>query len=69
MESLKKLNARTEKWREMIANGIHSDPALLKKRVRKGVPPPLRMIIWPELIKLADLKKKAKYQYHQLLKQ
>jgi|JI6StandDraft_1071083.scaffolds.fasta_scaffold03828_6 hypothetical protein len=69
MENIKKLNARTEKWREMISNGVHSDQALLKKRVRKGVPPPLRMIVWPELINLADFQKKAKYRYLQLLKQ
>jgi len=69
MENIKKLNARTEKWREMISKGIHSDQSLLKKRVRKGVPPCLRMIVWPELIQLSDFQKKAKYHYTQLLKQ
>lgn len=68
MEDQKKFNARTEKWREMLIKGLKSDPSLLKKRVRKGVPPPLRMLVWPILADLATHQNKAKYKYQELLK-
>lgn len=50
--STKKINARIEKWRSMIGEGIFSDPLLLRSRIRKGIPPAVRAIAWPEIIKL-----------------
>jgi hypothetical protein len=68
MDGLKKLNERTEKWREMLAGDLHKDPKLLKKRIRKGVPPCLRMIAWPRIIDLETFKKKCRYTYSELMK-
>lgn len=51
----KKINARIMKWREMIKNGLYSDPELLVKRTRKGIPTSIRIKVWPELIKLSSV--------------
>ena len=51
-EQLKKLNARTEKWRSMLATGLQKDPILLKSRTWKGIPPAIRILAWPRLVKL-----------------
>ncbi len=52
MNSTKKNNARIEKWRAMISAGLYQDPVLLKSRVRKGIPAAIRILAWPELVKL-----------------
>lgn len=49
--SHKKTNARVEKWRTMLSTGLFKDEKL-KSRVRKGVPSSMRMIVWPEILKL-----------------
>lgn len=53
-QQLKTLNVRTEKWREMLKENPFKDPALVRKRVRKGIPPMMRQKAWPRLV---DLKK------------
>ena len=45
--SSKKANARTEKWRLMMSEGIKNDPILLKSRIRKGIPGGIRAFAWP----------------------
>jgi hypothetical protein len=48
----KKNNARIAKWRLMISEGIRKDPVQLRSRVRKGIPPAIRAIAWPQIIQL-----------------
>ena len=54
---IKVLNVRTEKWREMIKKNLFTDRALVIKRVRKGIPPGMRQMVWPRLINLDAFKK------------
>lgn len=61
--SSKKINARIEKWRIMINEGINNDPLLLKSRIRKGIPPAVRAIAWPEIIKLGAFIQLHKNEY------
>ena len=44
-------NSRLQKWRSMLDKGLeHTSEALLKKRVRKGIPMPLRATVWSHLL-------------------
>ena len=45
--SSKKNNARMEKWRQMLADGLWKDRQLLAARIRKGIPPAIRALAWP----------------------
>lgn len=65
---MKQLNARIEKWREMLKGDLHADPSLLKKRVRKGVPCCIRSLVWPRLIDIEKYKTTQKVDYKKLLK-
>jgi hypothetical protein len=65
---MKQLNARIEKWREMLKGDIYEDQAILKRRVRKGVPCCIRSLVWPRLINLEKYKAKQKVSYRQLLR-
>ena len=65
----KQLNARIEKWREMLKNDIFSDTELLKTRLRKGVPPCMRILVWPRLIQMQKLKLEERWVYHNLIQQ
>ena len=66
---MKQLNARIEKWREMLKGDLHSDPTLLKKRVRKGIPCCIRSLVWPRLINIEKYKSSQKINYKKLLKE
>lgn len=71
MSNAKKTNARIEKWRAMLAEGLHKDKSLLHSRTRKGVPTSLRNIVW---VKLPPLEKhieqrKIDIDYEKLVKQ
>jgi hypothetical protein len=46
------INARTEKWRELINNPRGSNLQLIKNRVRKGIPSGIRIKVWPLLINI-----------------
>lgn len=46
---VKQYNARIEKWREMIKGWDKIDQEAVKKRVRKGVPEGMRILVWPML--------------------
>ena len=48
------------KWREMLDKGIHKDKDLLWRRVKKGIPKSLRIMVWPELAKSAKPKHSEK---------
>ena len=48
----KRINARIEKWRTMIKEGLHKDEELLKSRIRKGIPQAIRALAWPEIVSL-----------------
>ncbi|CAD8186866.1 unnamed protein product [Paramecium pentaurelia] len=50
----KTLNARVEKWRQMINEFDKQNAQLIKERTRKGIPDGLRILAWPLL---ADIKK------------
>lgn len=65
----KKVNARIEKWREMMKTGIKNDPKLLNSRIRKGIPQAIRAIAWPEIIGLKQFikQKENKYTYAKLI--
>lgn len=65
----KTLNVRIEKWREMIKNGLFSDKSLLTKRVHKGIPSGMRMVIWPRLLNLEMFRKESDESYDDLIKQ
>lgn len=52
----------------MLASDLYKDPKLLKKRIRKGIPPNLRKVAWPQIIDLESFKRKSKYTYKELLK-
>ena len=45
--SSKKTNARTEKWRLMMNEGLKNDPILLKTLIRKVIPGGIRAFAWP----------------------
>jgi hypothetical protein len=64
MINQKKANARVEKWRAMLSEGLHKDEALLKSRVRKGIPSSMRMIAWCALVKLDQFKEKNKEKWN-----
>lgn len=63
----KKVNARIMKWREMLAKGLYSDPELLIKRTRKGIPTSMRIKVWPELIKINKLIERKAMSYSKVL--
>jgi hypothetical protein len=46
-EHEKLINARLMKWREMLKKGLYSDKELLVKRTHKGIPPSIRIVVWP----------------------
>jgi hypothetical protein len=48
----KRINARIEKWRLMIKEGLHKDKELLASRIRKGIPQAIRALAWPEIVGL-----------------
>lgn len=50
----KRINARIEKWRLMIKEGLQKDAELLASRVRKGIPPAIRALAWPEILGLRE---------------
>ena len=52
----KLINARIMKWREMLEKGVHKEKDLLGRRVAKGIPKSIRIMVWPELIKSAKSK-------------
>ncbi|CAD8093548.1 unnamed protein product [Paramecium sonneborni] len=54
----KTLNARVEKWRQMINEFDKQNSQLIKQRTRKGIPDGLRILAWPLLANI----KKAKEQ-------
>lgn len=60
-------NVRIEKWRELLVNDFGKDMKLLKKRLRKGVPPGMRQAVWPKLVKLDAYRHKHNFTYEQLL--
>jgi len=67
-ELAKQNNAREEKWRELLTeNSLTRDPNLLKKRLRKGVPQSLRIIVWPMLIRMDKHIQNKKFKYESLL--
>jgi hypothetical protein len=45
--NIKKNNARIEKWRVMIGEGVFRNADLLKSRIRKGIPAAMRQLAWP----------------------
>ena len=47
----------------MIKFDLRVDPNLLKKRVKKGIPPGIRSIAWPKIINLEQFKQKSKFRY------
>jgi hypothetical protein len=47
----------------MITEGVFSDPLLLKSRIRKGIPPAMRAIAWPEIIKLGVFMQQHRNDY------
>jgi len=52
IEHIRLENERTSKWLDMLKDWDHivtSQPDLVKKRLRKGVPSALRVIVWPKL--------------------
>ncbi|CAD8100981.1 unnamed protein product [Paramecium sonneborni] len=53
-KDIKTLNARVEKWRQMINGFEKQNRQLIKERTRKGIPDGLRVLAWPLL---ADIKK------------
>lgn len=57
----KRINARIEKWRVMIKEGVHRDKELLQSRIRKGIPPAIRALAWPELVGLAAFQQARKH--------
>ena len=61
--SSKKNNARIEKWRSMIKEGLFADPLLLRSRIRKGVPSAMRHTAWSEIIRLDSFKQLHKNDY------
>lgn len=61
--SSKKINARIEKWRIMINEGLETDPLIVKSRIRKGIPTAVRPIVWPQIIKLAKFIEKHQHEY------
>jgi hypothetical protein len=46
------------KWREMLKKGLHSDKELLVKRTHKGIPPSIRIVVWPEILKIKTFVQK-----------
>jgi TBC1 domain family member 10 len=69
IEHIRLENIRTQKWLEMLKDWdrlIISQPDLIKKRLRKGVPSALRVIVWP---KLCGGNKKVSGLFASLLKQ
>ena len=65
----KTLNVRTEKWREMIKMNMFKDRALVSKRVRKGIPPGMRQVVWPRLLDIDSFRTQSKESYEQLIRQ
>jgi hypothetical protein len=52
IEHIRLENERTTKWLDMLKEWDHiliAQPDLMKKRLRKGVPSALRVIVWPKL--------------------
>ena len=48
----KQMNARAMKWREMLACGLQTNHELLIRRTRKGIPPSIRIKVWPEIVNI-----------------
>lgn len=67
LKERKRNNARVNKWREMLAKGLFSDPALLLKRARKGIPPSIRSQVWPQLINLKKVAELKSMSYSKVL--
>jgi hypothetical protein len=65
----KRLNARIEKWRAMMKEGLQKDPELLQSRIRKGIPQAIRALAWPEIVSLENFKKerRGRYTYEKLI--
>lgn len=59
----KKNNARIAKWRIMLTEGLAQDPALLKSRIRKGIPAAIRAIAWPQIIGLERFVEEHREEY------
>ena len=59
----KRINARIEKWRTMIKEGVHKDEELLKSRIRKGVPQAIRALAWPEIVDMRAFLKSHEGNY------
>lgn len=53
----------------MIKSNMINDPILLQSRIRKGIPPAIRPVAWPYIIKLDAFIKKhsSKYNYSKLI--
>jgi hypothetical protein len=66
--SSKKNNARMEKWRQMLADGLWKDRQLLAARIRKGIPPAIRALAWPQIVGLDSFRQglQGKYLYSKL---
>ncbi len=57
---------RELKWMKMLGdwdNVVRHKTALLKKRIRKGIPPSLRGVMWPYLAGVNERKKRAEKLY------
>ena len=69
-KDLKRMNARTEKWRQMLskfAEFQHSEK--LKERVRKGIPNGMRCKAWPMLAEIQRLQSEnPELDYEELIK-
>jgi hypothetical protein len=55
------------KWREMIRNGLHTDQQLLIRRTRKGIPPSIRIKVWPEIVRISKLVNRSPLTYSKVL--
>lgn len=61
-----KINARIEKWRKMIPKIpqlMANNDSKLKSRLRKGIPEGIRMLIWPCLAEIDQMKIQAKVKH------
>ncbi|CAK88464.1 unnamed protein product (macronuclear) [Paramecium tetraurelia] len=69
-EEMLKINARIEKWRKMIPKIpqlMANNDSKLKSRLRKGIPEGIRMLIWPCLAEIDQMKIQAKRTYKELV--
>jgi hypothetical protein len=51
----------------MIQKGVYSDLSLLIKRTRKGIPPCIRIKVWPEIVKVSQIVQSNPMTYSKVL--